>query len=126
MMEFAFRQGIEFLKVRFPGWCPQNNENETALHCAAQYGHSEVVAVLLDELTDPTIRNSKLETPLDLAALYGRLRVVKMIISAHPNLMSCNTRKHTPLHLAARNGHKAVVQVLLEAGMDVSCQVRLR
>ncbi|XP_036106841.1 ankyrin repeat and sterile alpha motif domain-containing protein 1B isoform X4 [Molossus molossus] len=100
----------------------QNNENETALHCAAQYGHSEVVAVLLDELTDPTIRNSKLETPLDLAALYGRLRVVKMIISAHPNLMSCNTRKHTPLHLAARNGHKAVVQVLLEAGMDVSCQ----
>nr|XP_048274219.1 ankyrin repeat and sterile alpha motif domain-containing protein 1B isoform X13 [Myodes glareolus] len=100
----------------------QNNENETALHCAAQYGHSEVVAVLLEELTDPTIRNSKLETPLDLAALYGRLRVVKMIITAHPNLMSCNTRKHTPLHLAARNGHKAVVQVLLEAGMDVSCQ----
>ncbi|XP_023364986.1 ankyrin repeat and sterile alpha motif domain-containing protein 1B isoform X4 [Otolemur garnettii] len=100
----------------------QNNENETALHCAAQYGHAEVVAVLLEELTDPTIRNSKLETPLDLAALYGRLRVVKMIISAHPNLMSCNTRKHTPLHLAARNGHRAVVQVLLEAGMDVSCQ----
>uniref|UniRef100_A0A670IZK1 Ankyrin repeat and sterile alpha motif domain containing 1B n=1 Tax=Podarcis muralis TaxID=64176 RepID=A0A670IZK1_PODMU len=99
----------------------QNNENETALHCAAQYGHSEVVAVLLEELTDPTIRNSKLETPLDLAALYGRLRVVKMIINAYPNLMSCNTRKHTPLHLAARNGHKAVVQVLLEAGMDVSC-----
>uniref|UniRef100_A0A8C2T4Q2 Ankyrin repeat and sterile alpha motif domain containing 1B n=1 Tax=Coturnix japonica TaxID=93934 RepID=A0A8C2T4Q2_COTJA len=101
----------------------QNNENETALHCAAQYGHSEVVAVLLEELTDPTIRNNKLETPLDLAALYGRLRVVKMIIKAYPNLMNCNTRKHTPLHLAARNGHKAVVQVLLEAGMDVSCQV---
>ncbi|XP_075584198.1 ankyrin repeat and sterile alpha motif domain-containing protein 1B isoform X2 [Pelecanus crispus] len=100
----------------------QNNENETALHCAAQYGHSEVVAVLLEELTDPTIRNNKLETPLDLAALYGRLRVVKMIIKAYPNLMNCNTRKHTPLHLAARNGHKAVVQVLLESGMDVSCQ----
>uniref|UniRef100_A0A8C5XLW5 Ankyrin repeat and sterile alpha motif domain-containing protein 1B n=1 Tax=Microcebus murinus TaxID=30608 RepID=A0A8C5XLW5_MICMU len=100
----------------------QNNENETALHCSAQYGHSEVVAVLLEELTDPTNRNSKLKTPLDLAALYGRLRVVKMIISAHPNLTSCNTRKHTPLHLATRNGHKAVVQVRLEAGMDVSCQ----
>ncbi|XP_048466086.1 ankyrin repeat and sterile alpha motif domain-containing protein 1B isoform X4 [Rhincodon typus] len=100
----------------------QNNENETALHCAAQYGHSEVVAVLLEELTDPTIRNNKFETPLDLAALYGRLQVVKMLINAHPNLMSCNTKKHTPLHLAARNGHKAVVQVLLEAGMDVNCQ----
>ncbi|XP_072418595.1 ankyrin repeat and sterile alpha motif domain-containing protein 1B isoform X16 [Chiloscyllium punctatum] len=100
----------------------QNNENETALHCAAQYGHSDVVAVLLEELTDPTIRNNKFETPLDLAALYGRLQVVKMLINAHPNLMSCSTKKHTPLHLAARNGHKAVVQVLLEAGMDVNCQ----
>lgn len=54
---------------------PQNHERETALHCAAQYGHSEVVSVLLQELTDPTMRNSQQETPLDLAALYGRLQV---------------------------------------------------
>ncbi|CAK7311731.1 Ankyrin repeat and SAM domain-containing protein 1A [Vulpes lagopus] len=100
----------------------QNNDNETALHCAAQYGHTEVVKVLLEELTDPTMRNNKFETPLDLAALYGRLEVVKMLLNAHPNLLSCNTKKHTPLHLAARNGHKAVVQVLLDAGMDSNYQ----
>lgn len=78
---------------------------------------------LLEELTDPTMRNNKFETPLDLAALYGRLEVVKLLLSAHPNLLSCSTRKHTPLHLAARNGHKAVVQVLLDAGMDSNYQV---
>ncbi|KAM9233569.1 ankyrin repeat and SAM domain-containing protein 1A isoform 1-T1 [Dugong dugon] len=100
----------------------KNNDNETALHCAAQYGHTEVVKVLLEELTDPTMRNNKFETPLDLAALYGRLEVVKMLLNAHPNLLSCNTKKHTPLHLAARNGHKAVVQVLLDAGMDSNYQ----
>ncbi|XP_049621194.1 ankyrin repeat and SAM domain-containing protein 1A isoform X2 [Suncus etruscus] len=100
----------------------QNNDNETALHCAAQYGHTEVVKVLLEELTDPTMRNNKFETPLDLAALYGRLEVVKMLLNAHPNLLSCNTKKHTPLHLAARNGHKTVVQVLLDAGMDSNYQ----
>ncbi|XP_067913181.1 ankyrin repeat and SAM domain-containing protein 1A-like isoform X3 [Heterodontus francisci] len=100
----------------------KNNDNETALHCAAQYGHSDVVKVLLEELTDPTMRNNKFETPLDLAALYGRLEVVKMLLNAHPNLLSCNTKKHTPLHLAARNGQRAVVQVLLEAGMDVNYQ----
>lgn len=59
----------------FPFLLPQNHERETALHCAAQYGHSEVVSVLLQELTDPTTRNSQQETPLDLAALYGRLQV---------------------------------------------------
>ncbi|XP_064425215.1 ankyrin repeat and SAM domain-containing protein 1A isoform X3 [Latimeria chalumnae] len=100
----------------------KNNDNETALHCAAQYGHVDVVKVLLEELTDPTMRNNKFETPLDLAALYGRLEVVKMLLNAHPNLLSCNTKKHTPLHLAARNGHKAVVQVLLDAGMDINYQ----
>ncbi|XP_009069990.1 PREDICTED: ankyrin repeat and SAM domain-containing protein 1A-like, partial [Acanthisitta chloris] len=96
--------------------------NAKALHCAAQHGHTEVVKVLLEELTDPTMRNNKFETPLDLAALYGRLEVVKMLLNAHPNLLSCNTKKHTPLHLAARNGHKAVVHVLLDAGMDSNYQ----
>uniref|UniRef100_A0A667ZKR3 Ankyrin repeat and sterile alpha motif domain containing 1B n=1 Tax=Myripristis murdjan TaxID=586833 RepID=A0A667ZKR3_9TELE len=99
----------------------QNHERETALHCAAQYGHSEVVSVLLQELTDPTMRNSRQETPLDLAALYGRLQVVRMLVSAHPNLMTSHTRQHTPLHLAARNGHHTTVETLLEAGMDVNC-----
>ncbi|XP_066561724.1 ankyrin repeat and sterile alpha motif domain-containing protein 1B isoform X3 [Amia ocellicauda] len=124
----AWKGDVEIVKILIhhgPSHCrvnEQNNENETALHCAAQYGHSEVVGVLLEELTDPTMRNNKSETPLDLAALYGRLQVVKMLVNAHPNLMSCNTKKHTPLHLAARNGHKAAVEVLLEAGMDFNCQ----
>uniref|UniRef100_I3KJX8 Ankyrin repeat and sterile alpha motif domain containing 1A n=1 Tax=Oreochromis niloticus TaxID=8128 RepID=I3KJX8_ORENI len=100
--------------------CQQNNDNETPLHCAAQYGHSQVVRLLLEELTDPTMRNNKFETPLDLAALYGRLEVVKLLLSAHPNLLSCNTKKHTPLHLASRNGHLPVVEVLLDAGMDIN------
>ncbi|XP_039460450.1 ankyrin repeat and SAM domain-containing protein 1A isoform X3 [Oreochromis aureus] len=98
----------------------KNNDNETPLHCAAQYGHSQVVRLLLEELTDPTMRNNKFETPLDLAALYGRLEVVKLLLSAHPNLLSCNTKKHTPLHLASRNGHLPVVEVLLDAGMDIN------
>ncbi|KAF0035758.1 hypothetical protein F2P81_011070 [Scophthalmus maximus] len=103
----------------------KNNDNETPLHCAAQYGHSRVVRLLLEELTDPTMRNNKFETPLDLAALYGRLEVVKLLLSAHPNLLSCNTKKHTPLHLASRNGHLPVVEVLLDAGMDINYEAVL-
>uniref|UniRef100_A0A3P9HN58 Ankyrin repeat and sterile alpha motif domain containing 1A n=1 Tax=Oryzias latipes TaxID=8090 RepID=A0A3P9HN58_ORYLA len=98
----------------------KNNDNETPLHCAAQYGHTQVVQLLLEELTDPTMRNNKFETPLDLAALYGRLEVVKLLLRAHPNLLHCNTKKHTPLHLASRNGHLSVVEVLLDAGMDIN------
>ncbi|XP_049330247.1 ankyrin repeat and sterile alpha motif domain-containing protein 1B isoform X3 [Astyanax mexicanus] len=122
----AWRGDVDIVRILIhhgPSHCrvnEQNHEKETALHCAAQYGHSEVVCVLLQELTDPSMRNSHGETPLDLAALYGRLQVVRMLLSTHPNLMSLNTRKHTPLHLAARNGHHSTVQALLEAGMDVN------
>uniref|UniRef100_A0A3B4Z765 Ankyrin repeat and sterile alpha motif domain containing 1B n=1 Tax=Stegastes partitus TaxID=144197 RepID=A0A3B4Z765_9TELE len=123
----AWRGDVDIVRILIhhgPSHCrvnQQNHERETALHCAAQYGHSEVVSVLLQELTDPTMRNSRQETPLDLAALYGRLQVVRMLVSAHPNLMTSHTRLHTPLHLAARNGHHSTVQTLLEAGMDVNC-----
>ncbi|XP_053542317.1 ankyrin repeat and SAM domain-containing protein 1A isoform X5 [Ictalurus punctatus] len=108
----------------YPKLNEQNNDNETALHCAAQYGHSDVVRVLLEELTDPTMRNNRFETPLDLAALYGRLEVVKLLLCAHPNLLHTHTHTfaHTPLHLAARNGHLPVVEVLLSAGMDINFQ----
>ncbi|KAM9327781.1 ankyrin repeat and sterile alpha motif domain-containing protein 1B isoform 2-T2 [Pholidichthys leucotaenia] len=123
----AWRGDVDIVRILIhhgPSHChvnQQNHERETALHCAAQYGHSEVVSVLLQELTDPTMRNSRQETPLDLAALYGRLQVVRMLVSAHPNLMNNHTRLHTPLHLAARNGHHSTVQTLLEASMDVNC-----
>uniref|UniRef100_UPI0037E78986 ankyrin repeat and sterile alpha motif domain-containing protein 1B isoform X4 n=1 Tax=Semicossyphus pulcher TaxID=241346 RepID=UPI0037E78986 len=123
----AWRGDVDIVRILVhhgPSHCrvnQQNHERETALHCAAQYGHSEVVSELLQELTDPTMRNSQQETPLDLAALYGRLQVVRMLVSAHPNLMTSHTRRHTPLHLAARNGHHSTVQTLLEAGMDVNC-----
>ncbi|GLH01941.1 Poly [ADP-ribose] polymerase tankyrase [Gryllus bimaculatus] len=104
-------------------------DNETALHCAAQYGHSAAVALLLEMGCDPSIRNAREETALDLAAQYGRLETVELLVRTHPELMQPYSARggarsrqfpHTPLHLASRNGHKAVVSVLLAAGMEVN------
>lgn len=50
----------------------QNKDDETALHSAAQYGHTAVVSLLLEYACDPGIRNCRGETALDLAAQYGR------------------------------------------------------
>ncbi|CAH0382945.1 unnamed protein product [Bemisia tabaci] len=102
-------------------------DNETALHCAAQYGHTSVVNILLEHNCDPTIRNTRQETALDLAAQYGRLEAVELLVRTHPELVQAYNSKtansifpHTPLHLASRNGHKAVVETLLAAGLDVN------
>lgn len=53
-------------------WGGQTKDDETALHCAAQFGHTEVVSALLEKNCDPGIRNSRGETALELAAQYGR------------------------------------------------------
>ncbi|PBC33493.1 Ankyrin repeat and sterile alpha motif domain-containing protein [Apis cerana cerana] len=89
-------------------------DNETALHCAAQYGHTEVVAQLLQYGCDPSIRNSRGESALDLAAQYGRLETVQLLVSTYPELIvplrnssSSVIFPHTPLHLASRNGHRS-------------------
>ena len=54
----------------------QNSDEETALHCAAQHGHRDVVRALVSPrhggAADPNIKNCREETPLDLASLYGR------------------------------------------------------
>ncbi|CAB3359795.1 Hypothetical predicted protein [Cloeon dipterum] len=102
-------------------------DNETALHCAAQYGHTVVVALLLEHGCDPNIRNCRGETALDLAAQYGRLETVEKLLRTHPELIRQYADAPprtvfplTPLHRASKNGHKSVVLALLEAGFPVS------
>ena len=108
----------------------QNKDNETALHCASQYGHTGVVSLLLKYGADPSFRNIRDETCLDLAAQYGRLEAVELLVQMHPQLIEAYNHqqqnaigvrlKTTPLHAASRNGHRAVVDVLLAAGFPVS------
>ncbi|KAJ3630726.1 hypothetical protein MTP99_011904 [Tenebrio molitor] len=117
-----------------PSICNVNlttKDDETALHCAAQYGHTTVVSLLLQHACDAGIRNCRGETALDLAAQYGRLETVELLVRTDPSLIQCLRRAapdtvypHTPLHLASRNGHKAVVEVLLGAGFSVNMRTK--
>ncbi|CAN8027371.1 unnamed protein product, partial [Ixodes persulcatus] len=91
-------------------------EQETALHFAAQYGHADAVALLLSHGAEPGLRNVRGESPLDLAAQYGRLESVSLLAGAQAHsLQRLATPHHSPLHLAARNGHRQVVRLLLDS-----------
>ncbi|XP_062512831.1 ankyrin repeat and sterile alpha motif domain-containing protein 1B-like isoform X2 [Corticium candelabrum] len=98
----------------------QNVNGATALHSAAQHGHSGVIALLLQAGADPTLRNVKQESALDLSSQYDRLECVKLLLAHQPNLVLQNSKRHTPIHLAAKNGHKDMVELLLKHGMDVN------
>ncbi|CAH1785263.1 unnamed protein product [Owenia fusiformis] len=101
----------------------QNNENETSLHAACQYGHTKAASVLIEHRADPTLRNKINESALDLAAQYGRLETVQLLVLKHPELLHAPFSQHSPLHLASRNGHKGVVETLIKAGFDVNTKI---
>ena len=44
-----------------------NNDQQTALSLAAQFGHNDVVRLLLEQGANCQLRNKQLESPLDLA-----------------------------------------------------------
>ncbi|XP_041969924.1 ankyrin repeat and sterile alpha motif domain-containing protein 1B-like isoform X4 [Aricia agestis] len=104
----------------------KTHDNETALLIAAQFGHSEVVAELINNGAEVNIRNIKDESALDLAAHYGRLKTVQHLIQVEPSLVQPYKYPKwklwkfstTPLHRASKNGQVEVVLELLKAGID--------
>ncbi|KAI9369292.1 ankyrin [Aspergillus egyptiacus] len=58
--------------------CPHTGN--TALHFAAQYGHSDAVRFFLDAEFMPDERNKRAQTPLFLAASAGRTDVVDILL----------------------------------------------
>lgn len=60
----------------------QNHNGYTALHLAAQHGHSEIVQLLLEAGADPTTRNIVGRTTLDLANIYIRQPAIALLEAA--------------------------------------------
>uniref|UniRef100_A0A3Q2XNQ3 Ankyrin repeat and sterile alpha motif domain containing 1B n=1 Tax=Hippocampus comes TaxID=109280 RepID=A0A3Q2XNQ3_HIPCM len=139
----AWRGDVDIVRILIrhgPSRCQvnqQNHERETALHCAAQYGHLEVVSVLLQELTDPTMRNSRQETPLDLACLlfrvhsapvhfsfsfYERAPFFSLFLDSNTRALffPSQTENGSALHEAALYGKMDVVRLLLDSGIDTN------
>ena len=79
----------------------------------AQYGHTDIVQVLLGAAADPNWPNiSQRTTPLHVAAQYGHIDIVQVLLGAAADPNRPNNQQHTPLHVAIQNGHTDIVQLL--------------
>ncbi|PHU18471.1 hypothetical protein BC332_14166 [Capsicum chinense] len=101
--------------------CCQNKKNETALHIAANEGHTEVVLVLLACIEDHN-NNKKLmrmtdasgDTALHKAMRSQHLDVVKLLAKEYFEFEFLpNHAQETPLYLAAESSfHDALINIL--------------
>lgn len=98
------------------------------LHAAVRSNHSGVVRTLLEQRSDPNLRDSAGETPLHICCRMGNLPLLEILLleeRVDPNIQSMSGE--TPLHLIAGKDPQMIIR-LLEHGADpnisdVSCNL---
>ena len=91
----------------------------TPLHEAADLGHTECCAVLLEKGAPLDAQMQDGQTPLHVAAFNGHVATVELLLENRADMDARNELAYTPLHSAIAKGHIDVMKALLEAGADV-------
>lgn len=91
----------------------------TPIGLAAQFGHTDIVRLLIRAGANVNIRDINGWTPLMWAATKGYLEIVRLLIQAGANV---NNRSNgwSVLQRAIATNHRAVVRTLIQAGAHVT------
>ncbi|KAJ1378278.1 PGG domain [Sesbania bispinosa] len=105
----------------------QNQDGETALYVAAEYGYVDVVREMIQyyDLADAGIKARNGFDAFHIAAKQGDIDILKILMEAHPELsMTVDPSNTTALHTAATQGHTEIVKFLLEEGSSLATIAR--
>jgi ankyrin repeat protein len=108
LMEAAEKGHTETVALLLDRGVDIHTENDQALQWAALKGHTETVALLLDRGANIHARNNK---ALRWAAVNGHTETVALLLDKGANI---HTDKGQPLRGAALNGHTETVALLLK------------
>lgn len=93
---------------------------KTPLHFASEFGHKEIVKLLIDKKADIDAKTAFGYTPLHFAAMAGRKNVAELLIAKGCKLNIKNTFSITPIFLAASSGHIDVIELLVSKGVSLN------
>uniref|UniRef100_A0A673SMT6 BRCA1-associated RING domain protein 1 n=1 Tax=Suricata suricatta TaxID=37032 RepID=A0A673SMT6_SURSU len=94
----------------------RNHRGETLLHIASIKGDLPSVEYLLQNGSDPNVKDHAGWTPLHEACNHGHLKVVEILLQHKALVNSTGYQNDSPLHDAAKNGHVDIVKLLLSYG----------
>lgn len=97
------------------------NEENTALHMAAQRGHNKLVERLLEMGADPRLVNESLDNSAHVAAREGQMTCLKAILStALVDVNRPGKDARTLLHHAANRGHADIFALLADCNCNIN------
>ena len=98
----------------------KNNEGQTPLMVAAEYGESAVVKLLLAHGGDITACDKKRKTCLHLCASYGHETCLAILLDSGADgvIDAKDMFGNTALHYSAKYGHIETTRLLLETAAD--------
>ncbi|XP_032610520.1 BRCA1-associated RING domain protein 1 isoform X1 [Hylobates moloch] len=94
----------------------RNHRGETLLHIASIKGDIPSVEYLLQNGSDPNVKDHAGWTPLHEACNHGHLKVVELLLQHKALVNTTGYQNDSPLHDAAKNGHMDIVKLLLSYG----------
>lgn len=92
---------------------------KTAMHFAADAGHTSVVAMLSQLGATTMVEDCLFQTPLHLASRSGHTQTLIKLIECGADVNTTSHGDFTPLHYAAMRGHCDTIKTLIEKGSTV-------
>ncbi|PRD34404.1 UNVERIFIED_CONTAM: Serine/threonine-protein phosphatase 6 regulatory ankyrin repeat subunit B [Trichonephila clavipes] len=108
-----------FLRDKYLSANEETADGKTALQLAIQYGHRNVVDVLMQNNANPHLKSGG-HSPMRFALWYNRKEIVEILLGTESNVNAIvTTGGLTPLHIAAEKGHAELVNYLLDHNSNV-------
>ena len=86
--------------------------DNTALHLAAGFGHTELAALLIEHGADIDARGRIGNTPLHLAAQKNHAAIARLLVDGGADTQAHNHYRGTALKMATEWGHRDVLNIL--------------
>ena len=99
-----------------------DNWNQAALSIAAEYGHNELVKLLLDAGAEVNAQGGGYGNALQVASYIGYEQVIKLLLHRGADINAQGGLYGNALQAASIGGHEQVVKLLLEQGANVNAQ----